>query len=86
LLTFYLKNNTATQYNNLNIRFLPSIVAEKNATTNILGWTDGRTDRQKDGQMEGRTDRWTDGRTVERGYNYCIVSARDKIHFFNTEL
>ena len=28
----------------LNIRFMPSIVAEKNATTNILGWTEGQTD------------------------------------------
>ena len=27
-----------------NIRFLPSIVAEKNATKNILGWTEGRTE------------------------------------------
>ena len=27
-----------------NIRFLPSIVAEKNATKNILGQTEGQTD------------------------------------------
>jgi hypothetical protein len=36
-----------------NIRFLPSIVAEKNATKNIL---DGRKDRQTEGRTDGRKD------------------------------
>jgi hypothetical protein len=36
-----------------NIRFLPSIVAEKNATKNIL---DRRKDRQTDGRTDGRKD------------------------------
>ena len=35
-----------------NIRFLPSIVAEKNVTKNILGRTEGQTD----GRTEGRTE------------------------------
>jgi hypothetical protein len=36
-----------------NIRFLPFIVAEKNATKNIL---DGRKDRQTEGRTDGRKD------------------------------
>ena len=57
-----------------NIRFLPSIVAEKNATKNILGRTEGQTD--------GRTDR---GKTVypppvERGYNKAKRQKSDSIN------
>jgi hypothetical protein len=51
------------------IRFLPSIVAEKNATTNILnGRKDGRTEGRKDGRKDGRTDGRTDRRTEVKQY------------------
>ena len=47
-----------------NIRFLPSIVAEKNATKNIL---DGRTDRGKTVYPP----------PVDRGYNYLSFQSID---------
>jgi hypothetical protein len=47
-----------------NIRFLPSIVAEKNATENILdGRKDGRTDRRTE------VKQYTPSPSGERGYN-----------------
>ena len=47
-----------------NIRFLPSIVAEKNVTKNIL-----------DGRKDGRTDvkQYTPSHFGERGYNKIII-------------
>jgi hypothetical protein len=55
-----------------NIRFLPSIVAEKNLTKNILngrkdGRTEGRTDRRTDGQKDGQKD----GRKDELCMSFC---------------
>ena len=63
-----------------NIRFLPSIVAEKNATKNVLGQTDGRTDGRTDRPTDRQTDRRTEVKQytlplpVERGYiNTCLT-------------
>ena len=55
-----------------NIRFLPSIVAEKNVTTNIL---DGR----KDGRTEGRTEvkQYTFLPSGEQGYKKKRKKKRD---------
>jgi hypothetical protein len=56
-----------------NIRFLPSIVAEKNVTKNILGRTEGQTN--------GRTEvkQYTPP-PVEWGYNnLSIISWRDQV-------
>ena len=56
------------------IRFLPSIVAETNATNNVLGRTEGQTD----GRTEGMTDRgktvyplqWSGG--IKHFPQYCV--------------
>jgi hypothetical protein len=48
---------------------LPSIVAEKIATKNIL---DGRTDGKTEGRTDGRTDGRKDGQT-DRGKTYTLL-------------
>ena len=45
--------------------WLANVKPKKNygPDTNLLRWTDGRTERQTDRQTDGRTDRRTDGQT-----------------------
>jgi hypothetical protein len=55
-----------------NIRFLPSIVAEKNATKNILGWMEGRTEVKQHTPTPAFFSATVDGRNLIFRHNLHI--------------
>ena len=60
-----------------NIRFLPSIVADKNATKNILGRTEGQTDRRTE-VKQYLPPRWSGG-IITKLDVYVFTSHLDSV-------